>query len=186
MKARLAKLQGQAFSHNSYHCVEKALERETVIGRKLSNYTKDYLHKLSNEIISQAIELQKQGYDVVIACEDLKHIRKRISGKLHWWAFRKLLDFVKYKAEWAGIPFVEVAPANTSRICPKCGNCDKNNRRGLAFKCTECKYKANSDLIGAVNVARRSLGSLELYARENGRHESAQEVVLTTPQAMMS
>ena len=185
MKDKLAKLHKLAFSHNSYHCVEKALDREAEAGGKLSNYTRDCMHKVSAEIIEKAIGLRADGYDVVIACEDLKHIRKNISGKLHWWAFRQLLEFVRYKAQWAGIRFVEVKPANTSRTCPKCGHCDKRNRKGLAFKCTECGYNANADFVGALNVARRSLASLELNALGKGRHESAQEVVSATPQAMM-
>jgi len=133
----------------------------------------------------QKAVLRAQGYDVVIACENLKHIRKRISGKLQWWAFRKLLDFVKYKAQWAGITYIEVEPANTSRTCPKCGHCDKNNRKGLAFKCTGCKYNANADLVGAVNVAMRPVAFPELYALGKGRHESALEVVAATPKAMI-
>jgi len=184
-KARLAKFHKQAYMHDSYHCVCKALDKETRVGQKLGNYSRDCLHKISAQIIGQALELRAQGYDVVIACEDLKHIRKRISGKLQWWAFRKLLDFIQYKAQWASIPYVEVEPANTSKICPKCGHYDKNNRRGLAFKCTECKYNANADLVGAINVAKRSVGFLRLHAYGNGRHESAQEVVAAMPQAMM-
>jgi IS605 OrfB family transposase len=185
-KDRLAKSHRHAFKHNDYHCVEKALDRETEIGLKLSNYTRDHLHKLSSGIVEQAIELRRQGYDVVIACENLKHIRQRISGKLQWWAFRQLLGFVRYKAQWAGIQFAEVEPANTSRTCPKCGHCDKNNRQGLNFICTECGYNAHADLVGAANVATRFLASLELYAHGKGRCESAQEVVSAEPQALTS
>lgn len=185
-KAKLAKFNRHVYTHNSRHCVEKAMDMETIIGCKLSNYTRDYLHKVSSEIIAKAIELHAQGYEVLIACENLKQIRKRISGKLHWWAFRKLLDFVKYKAEWEGIPYMEVEPTNTSRICPKCRNYDKKNRRNLRFICTECGYNANADLVGAMNIATRSLGFLELHALGNGRCESAQEVVLTELQAVMS
>jgi IS605 OrfB family transposase len=185
MRARLAKQQKLAFSHNSYHCVGKALDREAEAGRKLSNYTRDRLHNISAAIIGQAMGLRSEGYDVAIACEDLKHIRKGISGKLHWWAFRQLLDFVRYKAQWAGIPFIEVAPANTSRACLKCGHCDRSNRTGPDFRCTECGYNANADLVGAANVAKRSLASPELYAQGKGRHDYAQGVVSATPQAMM-
>ncbi len=184
-KARLAKCHKLAFSHNSYHCVVKALNREAEIGQKFNNYSKDQLHQISSEIVAKAVELHEQGYDVVIAVENLKHIRKTISGKLHWWAFRKLLDFVKYKAGWVGVAYIEVAPANTSRTCPRCGHCDRKNRKKLGFKCKECGYNANADLVGAVNVARRSLGFLEPCAQGNGRHDYAQEVAPSMPQAMM-
>jgi len=184
-KARLAKLHKLAFSHNSYHCVEKALDKEMEIGRRISNYTRDYLHKVSSEIVKQAVELRAQGYDVLVAVENLKHIRERISGKLQWWAFRQLLGFVKYKAEWAGIAYLEVEPANTSRICPKCGHCDKKNRKGLNFLCTECEYNANADFVGAANVARRSLASPGLHALGKGCHDYILEVASSMPQAMM-
>lgn len=183
-KEKLAKFHRHAFKHNEYHYIEKTLDKETEIGQKLSNYTKDCLHKISSEIVEKAVELRAQGYEVLIACEDLEGIRGKISGRLHWWAFRKLLEFVKYKAAWDGIPCVKVQPANTSKICPRCGNYNRSNRKDLDFICTECKYNANADLVGAANVATRSLGFLELYAQGNGRCESAQEVVSAEPQAV--
>ena len=65
-KDRLAKFHKHAFKHNSYHCVVRALDRQTGLGQKLSNYTKDYLHKISSEIVRQALELHEHGYDVLI------------------------------------------------------------------------------------------------------------------------
>ena len=49
-----------------------------------------------------------------------------------------------------------VPPQNTSRTCPCCGYTDKENRPAQAkFKCIECGYTENADLVGAINILER-------------------------------
>jgi IS605 OrfB family transposase len=76
------------------------------------------------------------------------------------WAYRRLLEMLKYKAEWEGIRVIEVNPAYTSQICPRCGNKDGKARQGNRFCCTECKFQHNADFVAAYNIAVRALKKL--------------------------
>ena len=70
-----------------------------------------------------------------------------------WGEFRRQLD---YKLAWRGGHLIAVAPHNTSRTCPQCGHVSKENRQTQAqFKCVECRYENNADVVGAMNVLER-------------------------------
>ena len=62
--------------------------------------------------------------------------------------------------EWAllkhGGYVAKVNPAYTSQTCPSCGHCEKENRPTQAeFKCRQCGYTNNADVVGAINVLNR-------------------------------
>ena len=62
--------------------------------------------------------------------------------------------------EWAllkhGGYVTKVNPAYTSQTCPSCGHCEKENRPTQAeFKCRQCGYTNNADVVGAINVLNR-------------------------------
>ncbi|MFZ8854459.1 MAG: transposase, partial [Armatimonadota bacterium] len=76
------------------------------------------------------------------------------------WAYRLLLEMLRYKAEWEGIRVIEVNPAHTSQICPRCGKKDGKARQGNRFCCTECKFQHNADFVAAYNIAVRALKKL--------------------------
>jgi len=128
----------------------------------------DLNHKISRAIVNKAKETNS-----AIALENLSGIRQRIKAikkvrrMLHNWPFRQLTNFIEYKARLAGIPIVSVDPRKTSRICPKCGNEEKRNRKSQSkFKCSNCGYSLNADLIGARNIALRATSQL-VYPSEN-------------------
>jgi transposase len=54
---------------------------------------------------------------------------------------------------------VKVDADYTSQACPKCGyTCEANRpKKGLLFECQNCHYTLHADLIGARNVALRTL-----------------------------
>jgi putative transposase len=64
-----------------------------------------------------------------------------------------------YKAVLAGSLRVKVEAAFTSQTCPRCGLTRKENRPGygLLFVCRGCQYRLHADLVGARNVALRTL-----------------------------
>ena len=58
--------------------------------------------------------------------------------------------------KWNGGFLFAVPPQNTSRTCPCCGYIAKENRQTQAvFKCLECGYTENADVVGAINILRR-------------------------------
>ena len=75
------------------------------------------------------------------------------------WAFAELHGFLAYKAQLSGALCVKVDAAYTSQTCPHCGLISPNNRphQGLLFVCQRCHYTLHADLIGARNVALRTL-----------------------------
>jgi putative transposase len=115
-------------------------------------------HTLSKRIVAKA-ECTKQA----IALEELTHIRTRMKARrsqratLHSWAFAQLRAFISYKAQLRGVPVHFVDPRNTSRSCPKCGYCAKENRKTQAtFVCTSCGFAGPADVIAAGNIASRA------------------------------
>jgi putative transposase len=121
-------------------------------------FAKHVNHCLSKRIVAKA-ECTKRA----IALEELRHIRTRIKARrsqratLHSWAFAQLRDFIAYKAQLKGVPVHFVDPRNTSRTCPSCGHCAKENRKTQAFfVCTSCGFAGPADVIAAGNISRRA------------------------------
>jgi putative transposase len=118
----------------------------------------------------------------LIGLEDLTHIRERrrrkhgtnATGKQRranrhasQWAFAELHGFVAYKAILAGSMAVKVDADKTSQACPRCGYTSEDNRpeKGLSFICQACHLVLHADLIGARNVALRTLLARQDWVR---------------------
>lgn len=127
----------------------------------------DCSHQISQQII-------KAHLHSLIGLEDLTHIRertKRTHGKkaskrqrqanrhASKWAFAELHGYIAYKAVLAGSTAVKVDAHYSSQACPMCGYSSTENRpkKGLLFVCQSCHYVLHADLIGARNVALRTL-----------------------------
>jgi putative transposase len=71
------------------------------------------------------------------------------------------LSILTAKAESAGRTLVAVDPRNTSRTCPSCGHCARENRVTQAdFLCVSCGFAGHADVVGATNVLRAGLALL--------------------------
>lgn len=129
----------------------KKLSAIRKLGNKEQRWMKDQNHKISRHIVNLAIE---EGVSV-IKLERLKSIRQtaRTSRKneknLHTWSFYQLQQFIKYKANLAGIQVIEVDPAYTSQTCPQCG--ERNKAKDRLYICS-CGYKTHRDRVGAINI----------------------------------
>lgn len=140
----------------------KALER---INNKEQRIMKDIDHKLSREIIENAIYNNVK----VIKLERLTNIRSttRTSRKnnhsLHSWSFYRLTQYIEYKARLVGIKVEYVNPAYTSQKCPICGNL--NHARDRNYTCS-CGFHIHRDLLGAMNICN----STEYVGDSNIRH----------------
>ena len=124
-------------------------------------------HTISRRIVEQHPES-------LLGLEELTHIRdrrKRVRGKrasrkqrranrhASHWAFAELQGFIAYKAMLCGSRAVKVDAYCSSQQCPKCGHTSTGNRpsKGLVFVCERCHYRLHADLVGARNVALRTL-----------------------------
>ncbi|MEX1386885.1 transposase [Hydrogenibacillus schlegelii] len=91
-----------------------------------------------------------------------RNTRKRDFGRsLHSWSFYRLQQFIAYKAGLAGIRVEWVNPKDTSRTCPRCGHCAKENRNGIRFRCRKCGYRGHADAVGAWNISLAISGLAE-------------------------
>jgi IS605 OrfB family transposase len=117
------------------------------------------LHRASNRILDEACD-----HDCThIAFENLTDIRDRMARakRFHAWAFRRLYEYVEYKAETLDIEVEQVSPAYTSQRCSKCGFTHETNRKSKhQFVCQKCDYELNADYNASKNIARKRLKRL--------------------------
>ena len=110
---------------------------------------------MANELLEEAVAY---GCSHIIF-EDLTHIRETIPQATwqHVWAFRRLFQYVEYKAAEHGIESVQVPPKHTSQRCSTCGCTHEDNRDGEDFECLNCGYQNHADYNAAKNVGYRYL-----------------------------
>jgi putative transposase len=85
--------------------------------------------------------------------------QRRANRHASQWAFAELHGYIAYKAALGGSMAIKVEAHYTSQACPKCGYTSKKNRpeKGLLFVCQSCQYTLHADLVGARNIALRTL-----------------------------
>ena len=125
------------------------------LGKREEAWRKQYIHTVANEIVTEAVD---HDCDVIVL-EDLTDIRERLPHAKwhHVWAFRRLYEYISYKAPEQGISVEQVEPNHTSRRCSRtdCGFTHEDNRDGEQFKCQKCGYEVNTDYNGAKNIGLR-------------------------------
>jgi putative transposase len=127
--------------------------------RKEARFAADFNHQISKRIVAEA---QRTGRG--IAVEQLAGIRARVRlrkpqrAALHSWAFAQIGGFLGYKAQAAGVAFVQIDPAHTSQTCHRCGWVDKRNRLSQSkFECRRCGFVGHADHNAAINIAHRGV-----------------------------
>lgn len=160
-KAQQSMSRKEKFSSNW----QKAKAKVQKIHSRIADIRKDYLHKVSTAI-------SKNHAMVCIEDLQIKNMSKSASGSAEapgrnvkaksglnksildqgWYEFRRQLE---YKLSWNGGILVAVPPQNTSRTCPECGYASAENRQTQAkFRCMNCGFEENADLVGAMNILR--------------------------------
>ena len=120
----------------------------------ISNQRKDFLHKLSSELINE---------NQVICLEDLqvkeiqqnKYLSQSVSD-VGWYEFRRQLE---YKAKWYGreISFIDKWYPS-SQICSNCGN--NTGKKSLdirEFDCSYCGRHHDRDINASINILHEGL-----------------------------
>jgi len=160
-KAQQAMSRKTRFSHNW----KKAKARVQRIHSRIGNARRDYLHKTTTTISQnhamvciEDLQVRNMSRSAAGTTEQPgKNVRAK-SGlnksilDQGWFEFRRQLD---YKLAWNGGYLIAVPPQNTSRTCPCCGHVSADNRQTqAAFRCVECGFEENADVVGAINILR--------------------------------
>lgn len=152
-----------------------ATRRLVVVSGRERRLKQDRNHLISRHIVETYPH-------ALIGLEDLTHIRERTKRKhgkkashkqrhanrhASQWAFAELHGYVAYKALLAGSMAVNVDAHYTSQACPRCGYTAADNRpkKGLLFVCQACHLTLHADLVGARNIALRTLLARQDWAR---------------------
>ena len=125
---------------------------------KISNQRKDFLHKLSSELINE---------NQVICLEDLfvkeiqqnKYLSQSVSD-VGWYEFRRQLE---YKAKWYGRTIIIIDKwYPSSQICSNCGcNTGKKDLSIREFDCPFCGKHHDRDINASINILHEGLRLLK-------------------------
>lgn len=127
---------------------------------KIRNSRKDYLHKVTKEIVTD--------YDF-IAVEDLrvKGMLNKDNSKLNnhaianqsWFELRTMFE---YKAGWYGKTFVKVDPKYTSQDCSNCHERTgpKNDLSVRQWTCSHCHVSHDRDINAGRNILNKALNEV--------------------------
>jgi putative transposase len=153
---RLAKLQKdlsrkQKCSKNR----NKARLKVAKLHEKISNQRKDFLHKVSTQLLSE---------NQTIVIEDLKisnmqqnHKLAKAISEVSWFEFRTMLE---YKASWYGREII-IAPTNyaSSQLCSNCGN-KSSQTKDLGcrtYVCPVCGMVMDRDINAGKNLLKLAM-----------------------------
>lgn len=137
--------------------VEKARVTKAKSQKHLANKRKDFLHKLSTELV--------KTYDVIVI-EDLNsknmmknHKLAKAIGNASWYEFRTMLE---YKCKWYGKQLIVVPPHYTSQ---ECSNCHHNSGEKTLdireWTCNNCGIHHDRDINAAKNILAKGLKTLQ-------------------------
>ena len=153
---KLAKLQRQ-LAHkkkgsNNYHKKKKQI---ALCHEKITNTRKDYLHKISHEIISENQVIVSENLQIKNMIKN-HHLAKSITD-VSWYELTRQLE---YKAEWNGRKYIKVDTFYaSSQLCSVCGyqNPDIKDLSVRTWICPECGAEHDRDINAAKNILAEGL-----------------------------
>ncbi|MEG0514978.1 MAG: transposase [Cetobacterium sp.] len=130
--------------------IVKLEKKIRLVHRRISNIRNNNLHQITNEIV------KTKPSRIVMEDLNVKGMMKNryLSKAIAEQSFYKFITYIKYKAEFNGIEFIQVPRFYpSSKTCSKCGTVKKDLKLSdRVFKC-ECGYILDRDLNASLNLA---------------------------------
>jgi putative transposase len=141
----------------SKHKSNKRKHRLAILHEKVANQRKDFLHKVSTELIrdNQSIALE----DLNIKGMVKNHCLAGSISDASWGMFVTMLE---YKARWNGVNIFRIGRFEpSSKQCSCCGYINKElTLKDREWSCPECGSVLNRDVNASINIKNFALNKL--------------------------
>lgn len=153
---KLSRLQRQlAHKEKGSNNYRKKKKEIALCHEKITNTRKDYLHKISHEIVSENQVIVSENLQIKNMVKN-HHLAKSISD-VSWYELTRQLE---YKSKWNGRKYVKTDTFYaSSQLCSACGyqNTDTKDISVREWICPNCGTKHDRDINAAKNILAEGL-----------------------------
>jgi putative transposase len=150
------KRQQRYLSRRKLHSTNRKRQRRIVakIHNKIKNQRKDFLHKLSKDLVSRFDLIAFEDLNIKqLLSKGVKNINRGISDV----AWRQFINYCTYKAEDAGKHLILVDARNTTKECSECHCMMKLPLWMREYNCPNCGLRISRDLNASYNIRNRGI-----------------------------
>lgn len=152
----------------------KAQMRVNILYERISNKRKDFIHKLSTQLV-------KENDVIVVESINLKGMARCLNlGKsVNDLGYGEFLEHLKYKSLWNDRIFIEADKwFASSKICSKCGYIHKDLKLGdREYRCANCGFEIDRDKNAGINLKNYGLRELGMGQPEYKPMENSMQKV---------
>lgn len=150
-------VKGTVERHNAVKVVQRVHER-------IANKRYNFAHQVSRQLVDNYSFISFEDLNIQNMLKT--HCLAKSIADVSW---NMLINATKYKAESAGSVVVLVNPANTSKMCSRCGLLVDKTLADRIHKCNSCGLIMDRDHNAAINILRLGLQSVGIKSVEAHR-----------------